>query len=50
VLRAAGWRVSSLDASTPLAVAWERLPRTGLPPAPPGLPPELAGATPGALA
>jgi uncharacterized protein (DUF58 family) len=27
VLRAAGWRVVSIDASTPLAVAWQRLPR-----------------------
>jgi uncharacterized protein (DUF58 family) len=27
VLRAAGWRVASVDASTPLALAWQRLPR-----------------------
>jgi uncharacterized protein (DUF58 family) len=27
VLRAAGWRVVSIDASTPLALAWQRLPR-----------------------
>lgn len=27
VLRAAGWHVVSLDASTPLTVAWQRLPR-----------------------
>lgn len=27
VLRNAGWRVTTLDASTPLAVAWQRLPR-----------------------
>ncbi|HUC57094.1 MAG TPA: DUF58 domain-containing protein [Streptosporangiaceae bacterium] len=29
VLRAAGWRVVSVDAATPLAVAWQRLPRLG---------------------
>jgi hypothetical protein len=29
VLRAAGWRVTSVDATTPLAVAWQRLPRLG---------------------
>ena len=29
VLRAAGWRVTSVDATTPLAVAWQRLPRAG---------------------
>jgi hypothetical protein len=29
VLRAAGWRVATVDASTPLAVAWQRLPRLG---------------------
>ena len=29
VLRAAGWHVASIDASTPLAVAWQRLPRSG---------------------
>jgi hypothetical protein len=28
VLRGAGWHVTVLDASTPLAVAWQRLPRT----------------------
>jgi uncharacterized protein (DUF58 family) len=28
VLRAAGWRVVSVDAATPLAVAWQRLPRS----------------------
>jgi len=28
VLRSAGWHVTSIDASTPLAVAWQRLPRT----------------------
>jgi hypothetical protein len=27
VLRAAGWRVVSIDARTPLALAWQRLPR-----------------------
>jgi uncharacterized protein (DUF58 family) len=27
VLRNAGWHVTSIDASTPLAVAWQRLPR-----------------------
>jgi len=27
VLQSAGWRVASVDASTPLAVAWQRLPR-----------------------
>jgi uncharacterized protein (DUF58 family) len=27
VLRGAGWRVVSIDASTPLAAAWQRLPR-----------------------
>jgi uncharacterized protein (DUF58 family) len=29
VFRAAGWRVVTIDASTPLAVAWQRLPRAG---------------------
>lgn len=29
VLRAAGWRVTSVDSTTPLAVAWQRLPRVG---------------------
>lgn len=29
VLRAAGWRVTTVDATTPLAVAWQRLPRIG---------------------
>ena len=29
VLRAAGWRVTTVDATTPLAVAWQRLPRVG---------------------
>jgi uncharacterized protein (DUF58 family) len=29
VLRAAGWRVATVDAATPLAVAWQRLPRLG---------------------
>jgi uncharacterized protein (DUF58 family) len=29
ILRAAGWRVVTVDASTPLAVAWQRLPQTG---------------------
>jgi uncharacterized protein (DUF58 family) len=29
VLRAAGWRVATVDATTPLAVAWQRLPRVG---------------------
>jgi uncharacterized protein (DUF58 family) len=28
VLRGAGWHVTVIDASTPLAVAWQRLPRT----------------------
>jgi uncharacterized protein (DUF58 family) len=27
VLRSAGWHVTSIDASTPLSVAWQRLPR-----------------------
>jgi uncharacterized protein (DUF58 family) len=27
ILRGAGWHVASLDASTPVAVAWQRLPR-----------------------
>jgi uncharacterized protein (DUF58 family) len=31
VLRAAGWRVVSVDATTPLAMAWQRLPRLGTP-------------------
>jgi uncharacterized protein (DUF58 family) len=29
VLRAAGWRVITVDATTPLPVAWQRLPRVG---------------------
>ena len=29
ILRAAGWQVISIDAATPLAVAWQRLPRFG---------------------
>jgi len=29
VLRAAGWRVVTIDAGTPLAVAWQQLPRVG---------------------
>jgi uncharacterized protein (DUF58 family) len=29
VLRAAGWRVVTIDAGTPLGVAWQRLPRLG---------------------
>ena len=29
VFRAAGWRVTTIDATTPLAVAWQRLPRVG---------------------
>lgn len=29
VLRAAGWRVVTVDATTPLAVAWQQLPRSG---------------------
>ncbi|HUJ06126.1 MAG TPA: DUF58 domain-containing protein [Streptosporangiaceae bacterium] len=29
VFRAAGWRVVTVDASTPLAVAWQRLPKAG---------------------
>ncbi len=29
VLRAAGWRVTTVDATTPLAVAWQHLPRAG---------------------
>ncbi len=29
ILRAAGWRVVTVDAATPIAVAWQRLPRTG---------------------
>jgi uncharacterized protein (DUF58 family) len=29
VLRAAGWRVTTADAATPLAVAWQQLPRMG---------------------
>jgi len=29
ILRAAGWRVISVDAATPLAVAWQQLPQVG---------------------
>ncbi len=29
ILRAGGWQVISIDAATPLAVAWQRLPRYG---------------------
>ena len=29
VFRAAGWRVITVDSATPLAVAWQRLPRSG---------------------
>jgi uncharacterized protein (DUF58 family) len=29
VLRAGGWRVITIDATTPLAVAWQQLPRSG---------------------
>jgi uncharacterized protein (DUF58 family) len=29
VLRAAGWRVVTIDSATPLAVAWQRLPSSG---------------------
>jgi len=29
VLKAAGWRVITVEASTPLAVAWQQLPRSG---------------------
>jgi hypothetical protein len=29
VLRAGGWRVITVDATTPLAVAWQQLPRSG---------------------
>jgi uncharacterized protein (DUF58 family) len=29
ILRAAGWRVISVDAATPLAVTWQQLPRVG---------------------
>lgn len=29
ILRAAGWRVISVDAATPLALAWQQLPRVG---------------------
>jgi len=29
ILRAAGWRVISVEAATPLAVAWQQLPRFG---------------------
>jgi uncharacterized protein (DUF58 family) len=29
ILRAAGWRVISVDAATPLAVAWQQLPKFG---------------------
>ncbi|MDR2984151.1 MAG: DUF58 domain-containing protein [Nocardiopsaceae bacterium] len=29
VLRAAGWRVITVDATTPLALAWQQLPRSG---------------------
>jgi hypothetical protein len=33
VLRAAGWRVVTIDAATPLSLAWQRLPKAGnLPP------------------
>ncbi|HET9897204.1 MAG TPA: DUF58 domain-containing protein [Streptosporangiaceae bacterium] len=38
VLRAAGWRVVTVDAGTPLAVAWQRLPRLGSYAAQGGLP------------
>jgi uncharacterized protein (DUF58 family) len=31
VLRSAGWRVVSIDATTPLAMAWQRLPKMGMP-------------------
>jgi uncharacterized protein (DUF58 family) len=34
VLRSAGWRVISIDATTPLAAAWHRLPRFADQPAP----------------
>jgi hypothetical protein len=29
VFRAAGWQVVTIEAGTPLAVAWQRLPRAG---------------------
>ncbi|HEY1617972.1 MAG TPA: hypothetical protein VGG25_10165, partial [Streptosporangiaceae bacterium] len=41
ILRAGGWRVVSIDVSTPLALAWQRLPRLADKPAP-------AAAAPGA--
>jgi hypothetical protein len=37
VLRGAGWRVITIGASTPLAVAWQQLPRHGGIAAPLGL-------------
>ncbi|HEX4660708.1 MAG TPA: DUF58 domain-containing protein [Streptosporangiaceae bacterium] len=39
ILRAAGWRVTCIDAGTPLAAAWQRLAASPGPPAPPALPP-----------
>ena len=37
ILRAGGWQVISIDAATPLGVAWQRLPRYGSYAAPAGL-------------
>jgi hypothetical protein len=43
ILRAAGWRVARLDASTPLAVAWQQIgaPTSKLSPRP--VPPDATG-------
>ncbi len=43
ILRAAGWRVVSVDASTPLALAWQRLPRLADKPAPAAAAPGASG-------
>jgi hypothetical protein len=47
VLRQAGWRVISVDSTTPLAAAWQELPRFADRPVPvTGLPTQdLAGGT-----
>jgi uncharacterized protein (DUF58 family) len=43
ILRTAGWRVVSIDAATPLAAAWQRLPRFADRPVPGGGSPGTAG-------
>jgi len=48
ILRAAGWRVACLDASTPLAVAWQRL--AAFPASASPAPPARGAAPPGAPA